>query len=32
VVAAIIDGSACPSTGVSAARTSWVMDQILGHQ
>ncbi len=23
-------GAACPSTGVSAARTSWVMDRILG--
>jgi len=31
VVGALLDGSECPSTGVSAARTNWVIDQIL-HQ
>jgi predicted dehydrogenase len=29
VVAALMDGGICPSTGISSARTSWVMDQIL---
>jgi predicted dehydrogenase len=29
VVGALLRGSECPSTGVSAARTNWVLDQIL---
>ena len=32
VVDALRGGGACPSTGISAARTSWVMDQLLGRQ
>ena len=31
VVDAINGGTSCPSTGESAARTSWVADQLLGH-
>ena len=31
VVGALLHGTECPSTGVSAARTNWVIDQIL-HQ
>jgi hypothetical protein len=29
VVDALRGGDPCPSTGISAARTSWVMDQLL---
>ncbi len=29
VVGALLRGSECPSTGVSAARTNWVIDQVL---
>lgn len=31
VVDALISNGACPSTGESAARTTWVMDRILGN-
>jgi predicted dehydrogenase len=32
VVDALRGGGPCPSTGITAARTSWVMDQLLGRQ
>jgi hypothetical protein len=31
VVDDLLGEGQCPSTGVSAARTSWVMDQMLGN-